>query len=377
MLELTARQRTGLFAVCVLYAAVVVPVGIHKGGDFVLEVGLADRWVSGLDPLFPGRPGKGAFWPPFTIFMLVPFALVARLSLVVSQALWAVLNVSLLTWSAATLARTRGWQPVLLGIAAVAKPLQGNFEHQNLMVVLLALVVAAITDLEAGREQRAGLWIGAAAAAKAFPALLIVYLAVRRRWRAALVATVATLGLTYVPLLRYGIGGAARQVGDWIALSRAGTPDFRYQPIGGWVMGLGGSVALVWVAMLMCAAAVLAAVVRRPTGEEDVAYEVGLVTLLAVLVSPVGWFYYSLLAIPVWAAALSLPPPDPGWRTAAWRGALVVAGVLLSGMLTFDHIIPEPLLVLKRFNYVWGELLLMGALVSRRLFSQPRRAQTP
>jgi alpha-1,2-mannosyltransferase len=374
---LTARQRTALVTVCVLYAAVVVPVGIHKGGDFVQEVRLADRWVSGLDPLFAGSPGKGTFWPPFTIFALAPFALVARLSLAVSQGLWAVLNVALLAWSAVTLARLRGWRPVLVGIAAVAKPLQGNFEHQNLLVVLLALIVAAARDIEAGHDARAGFWIGVATATKMFPGLLIVYFAARRLWRAALAAAVATIALTYLPMLRYGLGGAVRQIGDWIAVGRQGTPDFRYQPLGGWVIGLGGSAVAVWIALAVCVAVVFAAIVRRPAAGRDGVEEIGLVSVLAVLVSPVGWFYYHLLAIPTWAASLAQRPPAGRRTRASWRAALIVAGVLLSGILTFDHFIPGPLLVIKRFNYVWGALVLLGAIVARRLFTRPPRESSP
>ena len=68
------------------------------------------------------------FWPPFTIAALVPFALAARASLALSQGLWAAANVALLAWSVARLARRWGWKPVVLAIAAVAKPLQGNFD---------------------------------------------------------------------------------------------------------------------------------------------------------------------------------------------------------------------------------------------------------
>src|SRR5437879_12480101 len=81
MVELTNRQRAALVAVCALYAAVVIPIGIHKGGDFVQELRLSDRLITGAAPLYAHSPIKGAFWPPFTIFGLVPFALVARVSL--------------------------------------------------------------------------------------------------------------------------------------------------------------------------------------------------------------------------------------------------------------------------------------------------------
>jgi len=175
--------------------------------------------------------------------------------------------------------------------------------------------------------------------------------------------------------------GAVRQIAGWIAFGRQNTPDLRYQPLAGWVTGLGGSTTVLWVVTAVCTVAVFAAVLRSPRTaddedvDEDVVYDVGLVIMLAVLVSPVGWFYYHLLAIPAWAAALSLPALRRRWAAAAWRNALIVAGVLLSGILTFGNFVPAPLMLLRRYNYVWGALVLIGALVARRLLSPQRSAQ--
>jgi len=378
MAELTRRDRTALVVVSVLYAAVVIPVGIHKGGDFVQELSLSDRLVSGAS-LYTQIPAKGVFWPPFTIAALVPFALVARTSLALSQGLWAAANVALLAWSVARLARRWGWKPVVLAIAAVAKPLQGNFEHQNLLVVLLAMIVAGIDDLYTGRERSAGIWIGAATAAKMFPGLLLAYLAYRRRWRALAAGLVTAAALTVGSMLRYGPVGAVSSVRDWALMARVGqrAAGFGFQPLGSWVLGLGGPDAAVWLAMAACGSLVVAAlVVGRTRGEGMVGrgggpdgplYEVGLVTILAVLVSPIGWFYYQLLAIPAWVAALTLPAPQERRAALLWRAALGVAGVFLSGLLTFDHLYPDALGLLKRYNYVWGALLLLTALAAHRL----------
>src|SRR5260370_36244291 len=102
MAELTRYERTALIVVCVLYAAVVIPVAIHKGGDLVQELSLSDRLVSGV-PLYMQSPAKGVFWPPFTIAALVPFALLARESLALSHGLWAAGHVAVLAWREARL----------------------------------------------------------------------------------------------------------------------------------------------------------------------------------------------------------------------------------------------------------------------------------
>src|SRR5207245_10878136 len=98
--------------------------------------------------------------------------------------------------------------------------MQTNFEHRNVNTILLVLVVAAAADLEDGREGRAGLWLGLAAAIKAFPALLIPYLAMQRRWRAFGVATAVSAGGTLFALPPYGSGGAALiKPADWLPTS--------------------------------------------------------------------------------------------------------------------------------------------------------------
>lgn len=96
-----------------------------------------------------------------------------------------------------------------------------------------------------------------------------------------------------------------------------------------------------------------------------------MVTQLAVLLSPIGWFHYEILALPAWVAALAHPFPRGRW----WIIVLAVAAIFLSGILTFDHFYPDALEPVKRFNYVWGALLLVAALATRR-FIAPQMPRT-
>src|SRR3989441_674158 len=216
----TPRERRVLLAVGAVYAAVAIPIGIHKGGDFTQELRQTERLLHGL-PLYTANPEKGIWWPPFTALGLVPFALVARWSLPLSKACWAALNVACLGWS---VARARswatGWSPVVLALAAVGKPLHSNFEYLNVTPILLALVVAAAADLEAGRESRAAAWIGLATAIKGFPALLLLYLAYSRRLRGVATGIAVAGGLTVGAMLSYGPVGAVRAGGGWPGLTR-------------------------------------------------------------------------------------------------------------------------------------------------------------
>ncbi len=376
--ELTPRERKTLLVVGLLYAAVVIPIGIHKGGDFTQELGQSERLLHGL-PLYVANPEKGIWWPPFTALALVPFALVARWSLAVAKTCWSLLNVGCLGWS---VARSRGWAsgwaPVLLAVAAVGKPLQSNFEHLNVTPVLLALVVATAADLEANREVRAGLWIGLATAIKGFPALLLLYLAYRRRWRGLATGAAVAGGLTVGAMLPFGAVGAVTAVRDWLGLSLQGKLllSLGTQSLSGLVHLFGWSPIAVAALELACLAGVAAAFRgegRRPAASGGALTEVGIVAILAVLFSPVAWLYYYTLAFPAWIATLarSQAPPNwggwGGWGGHARRAALGLAGLLTSGVLTFG-LYPRQLWFVRDANYTWGGLVLLTVLVVERSF---------
>ncbi|HYU01618.1 MAG TPA: glycosyltransferase family 87 protein [Gemmatimonadales bacterium] len=370
--RLTPRERRTLVVLGVLYAAVVIPIGIRKGGDFTQELGQSERLLRGL-PLYAANPEGGIWWPPFTALGLAPFALVARWSLALAKACWAILNVGCLGWSLALARRwTAGWTPLVLAVAAVGKPLQSNFEHLNLTPMLLALVVAAAADLAGRRDGRAGAWIGLAGAIKGFPALLLVYLAYRRRWRGLAAGMAVGGALTLGAMLPYGPVSAVRAVFDWLRLSSAATSigQLGTQSLPGFTFFLGWPPVTVVALELACVAAAVVAL-RRSDPERDAVYEVGLAAVIAVLVTPVAWLYYYTLAFPAWVAVLARPAPLPP----RLRAVLLVAAALTSGLLTFG-LYPQFLWFIREANYTWGGLLLVAALVAYRV-TQPQRTLQP
>lgn len=371
--QATARGTRALIVAALVYAAVAVPIGIHKGGDLAVHLSETERILSG-EPLYAASPAKGAFWPPFTLLALTPLALVARASLPLAKAAWVLFNVACLAWSMARGARLWGWTPVLLAILAVAKPLQANFEHLNITVVLLALLVGAAADLAEGRPTRAGAWVGVAAAVKIFPGLLLLYLAYRRHWKGVAVGGALGAGLTLVGFLPYGPREAVEGIGNWIAHSAGARETYGTgQPL----VALASEAGMGWdaAAALALAALVAAALAlsRRPP-RDDTPYEPGIVALVAVLLSPIAWFYYHTLDVLAWVAALAHPPALE--RRRLWYGALVPAGLLTSGVLTFG-LYPEALWFVKRHNYTLGTLLLLTLLVLRRSVVFQPRQETP
>lgn len=360
MAGLTDAERRTWLLLGVLYAAVVIPIGIRKGADLDTHLELAERLLRGLS-LYEQGPGLGAWWPPFAVLALTPLALVARTSVALAKAAYALLGVACLVWSVTRL-RAPTWRGTALAVAAVAVPLQTNFEYLNINAVLLALVVAAALDLARGRDVRAGAWLGLATALKAFPALLLLYVAYRRRWRAAACGAGVALGLSACALLPYGVHGAWTTAKDWLAVSAAG----------GWLLHPGNQSLLallgrsgvaprgVMVIELLLLALAGIALRRPPAGDEDVMDEVGIVTLLAVLLSPIAWSHYYLLAFPAWVAAVSRAP-----RTRTARVALVLAAVATSGVLAVSFRASKGVL-LEHSIYAWGGLALLGVLLAER-----------
>lgn len=351
--ELTARQRALFFGGFAAYLVFATWVGLHQGRDLLTELPVSERLLAGL-PVFTEQPKLGIYWTPFTTLALVPFAVLGTLSIKLAQAAFAAVNVVLLAWSVAHLAGRWGWRAASLGLLAVAKPVHGNFVWQNIVILVLACVVAAAVDLADGRERRAGFWLGVATALKAFPAVFLLYLAYRRRWKGFAVGVGVAGALTLLPGLRYGLAGTVKTAWDWFTLSRQADVlrGVTHQPVGGLLGELGAPPIVTILLGVLCLAAVLAALHGWPHGEER-PYGLGLVGLLVLLFLPLGWNYNFALALLAWVAALTLPPPTG--HPHLWRGTLVVAAVLLSGLVTFH----------RHYNNAVGGLLLLGALVAR------------
>lgn len=352
MTRLTPREMRLVLLAGILYAAIAIPVGIRRGGDLEAHFTAARLWVEGL-PLYARPPRVGVWWPPLAVLLVVPFALAAQLSAAVAKGAWAAGSVACLGWSIARLPRDR-WKPVALAAAAVAVPLHRNFEDLNLNAVLLALLVAAACELGRGREGRAGVWIGAATALKAFPVVWLLYLAYRRRWRALAIGIAVAAGLSLAPLLRYGAIGAYDAVRDWMQNSApvAWTQGGSNQSLSTLATRL--HLPRVGLAVLDLACVALGVVaLRRPKVSDAAFEELAIVGLVAVLVSPIAWVHYFVFALPVWIVALRLPPHER-----AWSISLLLAGVATSGIATVWSLSVRNA-VFELSLYTWGALLLL------------------
>jgi alpha-1,2-mannosyltransferase len=359
--RVTAQGRS-LIALSILYAAVVIPIGIHKGIDFEIHLKGAQGLLEGR-PVLAEAATIGVWWPPFAILALTPFALVARLSLPLAKSIYALLGVACVAWSIARFG-CAGRRHLVWAVAAVAVPLQINFDYLNINAPLLALLVAAGFDLSQGRDTRAGVWLGLATALKVFPGLLLLYAVYRGRWRAAVLGGSLTLGLSVCSLLPLGIAGAAASGRDWLVHSSAGVWVLhrRNQSLPALLERAGVAHAGV-IAVDLLLLTLAAAALWRSTSDDAIVHDVGIVLLLAILLSPIAWDHYYLLAFPAWVAVLSRSP-EPRSR-ASWI-ALGLAGIATSGALTVGSA-PARGFLLEHSIFAWGGVVLLLVLLIERM----------
>lgn len=380
MAALTPRQRAAFAALVLLYAAIVIPLGVHKGDDIMTEIGQAERLLSG-QMINTAPPGQGMWWPPFALIVVAPFAALAGWSMAAAKAAWGALGMAALAWSVYASGQRWGWRAASLAFAVVVLPIHNNFHHLNIETLLLALLVATAADLAAGRTARAGAWAGLATALKVFPGLVLVYFALRRQWKALGVGVAVAAGATLLGLVPYGPRGMMEAIGNWVALAVHGhsygggsIAGFHMQKLGRLGYALGGAPISIVGLHLLAVGLVAATLARRPP-MDDSPLEVGSVALLAVLLTPVAWLHTFTLGYLAWVAAFAHPPAPAGRARTAWRVTLAVVAIHAS---TAASLVPLPhaLRLFTFYNDTIGALLALGLLLWQRRV-RIRLAATP
>ncbi len=232
--------------------------------------------------------------------------------------IWTSLNAVALAVTLFMLLRpsTTGLSPPMgLTIAAMTilyDPLAINFEYAQRQIVILLLLVIAMRAMERNYDWPAGIMLAAAGLLRAFPLLLMVYLALVRRWRtlrcavislvAGWIITIVMVGAPCVDFVR-GLGWASQRKFLELSTNPALGPTvsrFFWFTSG---FGLGAQHdALRKVAVVLAEAIILAmtvtATVRFDRHDRDWrAFSLWLIT--AIMLSPIAWPHYlALLIIP-------------------------------------------------------------------------------
>jgi hypothetical protein len=227
---------------------------------------------------------------------------------------------------------------LLLPAIVISFPFTLGLQWGQAHVLVIAAAIAAMLQLERGRRKTGALLLALATTTKIFPGLLLVHLAVRRRWRdiAATLAAIALLvGLAALvlgtgPLVAFVTDHVPRMASGEAFSFTEGNPDnyslyslaFKLSALGLDVgRGLGATLAWLWTIVAVALAA-LASRYRREPAQEAIVW-LGILCL-ATLRSPFAPSYTSITTL--WLFAIAV-----GVRT--WPRALVaVAWVLLQGI---------------------------------------------
>jgi len=371
------RPHARLGVALVVVAVALVVSFARRPGDFAGYILVGDLVLHGQDIYAAAPPGLST-WPPFFALVCVPLALLARWSLVGARVAWLLLNAAALVAVLALVthlvargpgdARPSARVPALSSAAALvplllsARYVSSNFEHLQVNVLIFLLSLIGLALIGARREALGGLALGAAAALKVMPALFVLLLVWRRRWRAAGWTVLAAVGLSLSPGVVFGWDRLVTYARSWLAVLRVGwsVGKMNQSVYAMWDRSLGHGIVpftvrgfndlapshdlAVGIASALSLAAVAALVLWsfRPRGARDPRAELiewSVVFLVASLFGTVAWKAY--LVVLLLPNALLID----AWRSsdldaATRKGALIFAlAAFALGVLTTDEII--------------------------------------
>lgn len=260
-------------------------------------------------------------------------------------AVWLVVSVAALIGSLALVSRNlrlHGWPVfVLCAMVAASASMFATLMTGQVGLVLLVPFTLAWLRARQKRDAEAGAWIGVCASVKPFLLLFVLYFALVRRARAVRMASLTVVAMFAAGLAVYGLQAHRAWFGQLSSVTWAehymnasvlglvertlSTSEWQQLPIVDWPWLVGP----IWVVLV---GALGVAALWRVRSIPNVDRQFLLVTLTALLLSPLGWIYYLWFLLPPLAASLSAGEV----AGTAWRRGLL--GVGLAGLL-----VPPPL----------------------------------
>ena len=301
-----------------------------------------DRLRTGQPLYADSSSGQGVIGPPAQAVLFTPFAAIAAWNVTAARVIWYVVNLAALGfgvwWWARAIVPERVRRPsdlasplVLWPLAAIALPVETNFEHQNMNPLLLGLTGAAAALMASGRSLAGGAVLGSAAAVKVFPALAVLHLAFRGQWRSLWAALAAIAALMSATAIWYGWTGASEAMRAFAGLASAGGwPDRpQNQSVYATAARLFPDSAVAVAATVGVLAVLTLAWLAwrwRRTGPAALGIELALALALAVVSSPIAWDHYWVLMFPAFLAVYALDPRSR-IRWVFWPAAVLVSGL--------------------------------------------------
>jgi hypothetical protein len=344
----------------------------------------AAREFPGL--VWPGLPyGIHNPHPPASLLPVLPLA---PLPFQTAALVWNLISLALLICALLIVARELDvrLEPkhalLALALMLAASPLLQQIAHAQNNLLTLFLIVLAWALARRGRDGWAGASLGVAAAIKLLPALLFLVFIVERRWRLVCAGVAAFASLQCVAAALFGTGvfvqwlenlppHAARFRMGWLNQSIQGFVArlFERSPMLPGVKPVVESALasqLIGTALSLLLVGVTAWRQRRTRGRQSDDVIFGLWTTTMLLVAPLTWDHYLLLAtLPLLLTWHNLPDA-PGW---AFAFGAVVFLFCLHPLVVWNQLIPggfaqgaaEPWQSATMVSYKhWGLWLLWG-----------------
>jgi alpha-1,2-mannosyltransferase len=226
-------------------------------------------------------------------------------------------------------------------VLALSFPVTMNLQFGQAHLIVVAAAVAAMLQLARGRRLAGAALLAFAIATKIFPGLLLVHLAVRRRWRDIGATLAALAALTALAVLVVGTGTVSAFVTEQVPRMSSGEAFSHIEDqtdnhslyglafklaslgLGGAGRSLAAALAWAWGAVALVLAALGSR--GRPEPARDAVVWLGIVCL-ATLRSPYAPMYSAVGTL--WLLALGAGVLRPRW----WLTAAIAASwILLQG----------------------------------------------
>lgn len=344
--------------------------------DFAVPRTAAARFVA-HEPLY--RPEdqhyQYKYFPAFALAM-VPFTWMPKgvaeftwFTLTVAMA-WLLLHLSLTALpDRRTSARALFWLTLLLNGKFLVKEL--GFGQFNLPVALL--LIGAVIAAQHGRLYTAGALVAAGVFVKPYALVLVPWLAWRLGWRALVPFGLVLGGGLLLPAAWYGWNGNVTLLQEWYRTvtettgpNLMGPDNISFASM--WAKWIDPGRPATALALASAIASVAAGIVlmskwRRVSDPDylEVAYFLVLVSLL----SPQGWDYTLVIALPAYMCLVDRwPELSPNWRMVA------LAGFLLTSFTIFDLFGRSLFTLLMR----WGAISVGAVLIAICLIHVRSRA---
>lgn len=198
-----------LAGACRFFAAGLWPAMTGLRGDFGAVFPTAS--FAGLRPDFPtAQVWPGWYYGPMLHFLTLPLFLAPSWSAV--PAIWAMVNLAAIVLSfvlVCRLTRRRSTVPAsavaaLGGMWLLYQPLANCYAQGNVEILEMAAILGALVLLPRANGQISGLLIGFASMMKFLPVGFLIWLAVKRQWRAVVTGTMTIMAVAILAEVTLG-----------------------------------------------------------------------------------------------------------------------------------------------------------------------------